>query len=392
MRRRHFLGATSALPFLPACGGSSDGPAAAGGEADVALTFQGLHVTVPARVDGLPLTLVVDTGADQTLLRPQVADRLGLVLSKETYTGHGPTGVFGEVHAATLDRLEVGDAWMRGLRVFVMDLPAELPCDGILGATFFQAFVVRLGHAARRFTAWPVGGGPRVPAGTLRFAMPRRETLLVEADVGGVAGWYSVDTGAANTVTLFRPTVERRGLRQRFAPARRLPASLSANGVMWEDIVRAPALRLGGFEFARPVAHLSLAESGLFGSDRWTGNLGAELWRRFEMTIDVAGGAIHLEPNAAAGERFAGPTSGVAARWFGERLEVVAVAEGSPAFAAGLRAGMVVEAVDGVAVSPTDRDRLRHSLQGPVGVRRVLNLRGPDGAPHVAAFTIEELV
>lgn len=138
--------------------------------------------------------------------------------------------------------------------------------------------------------------------------------------------------------------------------------------------------------------HLSLATGGLFGSDAWMGNLGGELWRRFAVTIDAAGGALYLEPQAALAEPFAGPRSGLVARWTGERFDVLDVVGGSPAEQAGVRRGESLLAVQGRELAATNAIWLRTQLAGEPGTSVVLRLRGASGQERVVTMVLRELV
>jgi predicted aspartyl protease len=395
MRRRHFLlgSLTQALLGLPGCASLPTAASPEANEADVPMAFDDPHVSVTVAVNGVPLRFVLDTGADGNVVRPEVAASLGLPLSDGTVPASGGGGAIAPVHATTLRELAVGGARLRDALAYVIPLPVELRGDGILGASFFRAFTPRFDYAAGRLRLTPAARA-QAPAGARRLPLQVLPSgkVLVQADAAGVEGWYSVDTGAANTLTLFTPTVERLGLRARFGPGRRMVTGLTVSGLEHGDIVRLPWLAIGGFTLAQPVAELSLARVGLFGSDGWTGNLGGELWRRFAVTVDMRAGALFLEPNAELGAPFAAPRSGLASRWREGRLTVVEALDESPAAEAGLRAGDVVTSVDGVAVGLDDPSRLRRALRQPVGTPVTLRLVGADGATRDATLVLRDLV
>src|SRR4029079_18808091 len=115
-------------------------------------------------------------------------------------------------------------------------------------------------------------------------------------------GLWSVDTGSGNAVTVFTPAVEGLQLRTRLAPALSMTTGTSVGGPMRADVVRVPELALGPWRFTHVVTDLSLATAGLFATSAWMGNLGAEIWRRFTVTVDIEGGALILQPNDALHE------------------------------------------------------------------------------------------
>ena len=104
-----------------------------------------LHSTflVPVKINGISATLVLDTGATQTLLKPEVASRAGLEVSSGAPMVRGNV-VGGRRLAVPLVRarsVSVGDANVEDIDVGVYDaLPGRPGVDGLLGATFLQHF------------------------------------------------------------------------------------------------------------------------------------------------------------------------------------------------------------------------------------------------------------
>ena len=208
MQRRAFLSSTAALAIagLPACGGAGSTSSTEGAAAtEVGLAYDNPHLSVQALVNGKPLRLLLDTGADGNLLSATAAQALGLVLSQERVPLSGGGGNADPVPWATLDRLAVGGVTQRAARAYVVPLPG-FPWDGVLGATFFRDFVPAFDYAARVLRLTPAGSFVPV-AGDVALPMQALDSgkLLVQAGVGALAGWFSVDTGAKGSVTIFRP-------------------------------------------------------------------------------------------------------------------------------------------------------------------------------------------
>jgi hypothetical protein len=98
---------------------------------------------VPVRINGVIATLVLDTGASQTLIKPELARRAGLE------PGYGAPMIRGNVVggrrvAVPLVRarsVSVGEAAVEDLDVGIYDaLPGRPDVDGLLGATFLHHF------------------------------------------------------------------------------------------------------------------------------------------------------------------------------------------------------------------------------------------------------------
>jgi len=106
----------------------------------------GSPVVVQARLNGVPLSLVLDTGADRTVIAPTALTRAGI--SPDGGTPIRISGVTGSA-AATLvavPLLDVAGARVGPLSVIVHDVPSEF--DGLLGRDVLDAFTVTFDAAA----------------------------------------------------------------------------------------------------------------------------------------------------------------------------------------------------------------------------------------------------
>lgn len=337
--------------------------------ARIPMRLQGAHPVVEARVNGQTLRLILDSGADQNVLSAQAVARLGLATSRQTVTGQGAAGAFGAVPWVDLGAVGIGDVRLRDQIAFVVPLPEETNADGILGLPLFARFTTTLDYAAGELGLQ----APRAfqpPAGVT--ALPLRQDggkLLVRATVAGVNGWYALDTGAGNAVTMFTPTVEREHLRAAFPQRLRMVTGISAGGMTRGDLVRVPEVHLGPYRLERVVVELSLAEAGYFAHPPADaqGNLGGELWRRFTTTIDLPGGRLFLRPNAAYAQPFEATRTGLVARRKDARFEIVDVVAATPAAEAGLERGDAIVAVNGQPASVLTQQAFRDLLASRPG-------------------------
>ena len=115
----------------------------------------GSPVLVSARINGAgPITLILDTGADHTLISPAVLARLG-VSTQGAYRGvlRGVTGA-GMTDAVWIASLEVGEAKAGPLLVIAHD--ADLKgADGLLGRDFLVNFNLTIDPKERVVTFAP---------------------------------------------------------------------------------------------------------------------------------------------------------------------------------------------------------------------------------------------
>jgi aspartyl protease family protein len=107
----------------------------------------GRALVVQARLNGSrEAKLIVDTGANITVLSRKVAQEAGILpssyISTTTLnTAGGPV----QADVARLDTLAVGSAAVSQVSVAIHDLPdAPTGVDGLLGLTFLERFVVTL--------------------------------------------------------------------------------------------------------------------------------------------------------------------------------------------------------------------------------------------------------
>lgn len=142
--------ATSAAPAMS--------PAAetlpARGSARIPFT-PGAPILVRARIaDSGPVVLMLDTGADRTMVAPQVLARLGISTAGAPRAEiKGVTGI-GYGSAVYVRWLEVGDARIGPLRIIAHD--AELSrADGLLGRDFLEHFTVTIDARERVVTLAP---------------------------------------------------------------------------------------------------------------------------------------------------------------------------------------------------------------------------------------------
>jgi hypothetical protein len=121
-------------------------PAAAAG---VVIPYTGGPLVVDALLNGVPLRLLLDTGADRTLISPAAMARAGLDV-----TGGSPVhirSVTGEAIAAlvSVPRLDVAGTRLGPVAIVVHALPDQ-SVDGLLGRDVLDAFSVTVDAVSQR--------------------------------------------------------------------------------------------------------------------------------------------------------------------------------------------------------------------------------------------------
>jgi len=122
---------------------------------------RGAPITVEARLNGVPVTLIVDTGADRTVISPEVIERAGL-----GNQGGSPVqvvGVTGTTTATlvTVPLLDVAGARIGPIVVVAHALPPSFrgssapAVDGLLGRDVLDVFTLSVDTASGRATLTP---------------------------------------------------------------------------------------------------------------------------------------------------------------------------------------------------------------------------------------------
>ncbi len=153
---------------------------------------------------GKPLRLLLDTGAPGIVISSRAAEGLGLeFLAEAGLRGVGESGI--ETRKTLADSVRVGDLHLRNCVVEVANGAVADQVDGVVGATLFQRFIIRL-DARRRilellpYPDEPTQGQSNTPAGmaSLVPVCQADHLLLVNARFDAYSSGYLIlDTGAA---------------------------------------------------------------------------------------------------------------------------------------------------------------------------------------------------
>ncbi|MCL6640985.1 MAG: aspartyl protease family protein [Candidatus Rokubacteria bacterium] len=135
---------------------SSPSGAAATRAATVIRYTPGQPIVIDARINGsASARLLLDTGADRTLISPRALAAAGVSLTRVIAQGQ-MTGVTGSdrVQYVLLESLEVGQARVTRLPVAAYEMP-QAQTDGLLGRDFLDQFSVNIDAARGEVTLQP---------------------------------------------------------------------------------------------------------------------------------------------------------------------------------------------------------------------------------------------
>jgi predicted aspartyl protease len=230
---------------------------------------------VQARIDGEPIRLLVDTGAERTLLTEATVDRLhlprdfqhttrtfGIGSPTATWDAKLPNGMALGSTEFPVDRVTVGR--------FAISEAAGNRADGLLGADILLAFDIDLNLPAHEMTLYqPRNGCPDSPPPwheayvSVDGVSTRRDRLLLPFELNGVPGTAVLDTGAQMS-SISQQMVERIGLLETdFASDRTVMAHGAAPDQIPVRIHRFTTFRVGPAEMHAPALPVVPMSSGM---------------------------------------------------------------------------------------------------------------------------------
>jgi hypothetical protein len=178
-------------------------------------------LVVPAGIDGKWVTLLVDTGAERTILSEEAVARLGLARDIKNMTRSTGMGGTFETHDAVIPGLVLGGVRFPIERITVgqFRFGPDLHADGVLGSDVLLAFDLDIDVPGRAVTLYRPRRCPdvrppwREPLERVEGVKAIRDRLLIPLVLDGVEGMGILDTGAQAT-TIGARMATRLGLTQ----------------------------------------------------------------------------------------------------------------------------------------------------------------------------------
>jgi hypothetical protein len=367
----------------------------------IPVDYEDTRLYVPVGVRDQIHWLILDTGAQPTILDERVAAAAGIGGHDTTSTTGAGTG---RLRRSTGDSitLRLGGSTMRVREPAISPLDSLLSpysgrhAPGIIGSQFFAGravtvdFEQRIVYARASADAYELansivlpleidGGIPYVSA-TLRFAGGR-----------SVVARLLVDLGAKSTLLLTEPFIERAGLRDVQASGVRSSLGAGVGGETRYAFVRLQSLQLANAPTIRlDSAVIGLSVSGTLRSRSYDGLLGAEFLRRYRVTFEYPKKRLILRPRTPAPPNLDFDMSGMFIVAEGDPLRdfvVANVAHGSAAAAAGVLAGDHLVALDGREARRLTLGAIRSLLRGPAGKQLTVET-ARDGRVHGYRITL----
>jgi hypothetical protein len=349
----------------------------------VPFRLSGNHIYVRATVDGKIFAFIFDTGGSASL-SAFAEKQLALPVTATAQINGSGNG------SEALDVVVPGVASIGEAKIekaYFLVLPARMDLGspfagvrfgGVLGREFFAHLVLTIDYAKQTLT---LTNPPSFTADKSAAAIPltMRNGIFpnVQATVDGSPGSFDVDAGSAQSLILTESFANANGIVAKIPRTVEAYAGHGIGGPLSGVAGRVASLKIGNAALHDVVTYIVHASGGVFADVGLAGNIGGEVLRRFTVTIDVPSKTLYLARNATFDAPFAFTRAGLFTDDSTGGVIVERVIPGSPAQAAGVRAGDALVAIAGHRVGALSPDELRKYWTMPVGtVVRVEVQRG----------------
>jgi len=350
-------------------------------------------VLVPVRVNERKLLFVLDTGSERSAIDAELVTPLALKIIGDVQILRNYRTQ--ETSAAEAESLGIGKHIFERplLTVINTEAPSRAlgtKVDGILGNDILGEFSFKLNHSERELVLAPL---PQL--GSLAAPVQLRRSgnqFFVPVQTMSLPTELLLDTGT-NLTNLSWGTWQQ--LSQRWTPASIVDGVVRA-GVPTPPafLVCLPSVSIGSLAIADQVVRIQRpVESGAFSTEQFSGILGSEVLREFEITFDLKHDRIFLKKDShyrldpfrytTIGIQFAQNNQG--------EYSVMSVWKNSPADEAGIKIGDQIKMINGEAAAPMSAEQVSGRLHGAEGTRVNLTVER-DGKPSALTLRTRQLL
>ena len=257
-------------------------------------------IVINATLNGRgPYRFLLDTGASHHVIKPELAQALGLEARGDAeIDGGGRENVIaGLVRVA---EVRVGGFTLESQQFLVAPFPSLYPFDGFLGAELFRRFTVSIDFRQSTVTLFRPGAFRYRGAG-VELPLKFHGGLIpqVKAEVDEKAGWFKLDTGYNGSLALFGNFIERHGLLAKYGAEKSAPGGTTLTGEVGDSpVARIRRFRLGAVALDDVPASFFLEKGG--SNSAFAGAVGTALLKRFHVVIDYTRRRLILERGGAS--------------------------------------------------------------------------------------------
>jgi len=347
-------------------------------EVSVELT-QG-HVFVPVTIgrSAQPSWFLLDTGAQLSAVAQTTVDSMHLVMHGTGRARGAGAAVVRTTNLRDVDLniggLRVNLPEMSGLPLTPVSLAEGRAIEGILGYTVIRDYAIEIDYERRRLRFHDSAryqapdGAVVVPIVKFDADHPVAAAELTLPDGRVLPMRLMVDTGARAALVVNRPFAEKHGIYDALSPSIDAGFGMGIGGATQQRFGRAKRIAFAGFALDAPVISAALDRAGATAMSGVDGLIGAEILRRFTVTLDYKRRRLLLAPNRTLREPFEFDMAGLAFKAADlkfDRILIRFVLPNSPASEAGLQDGDEVVTIDGRGAAALTIDGIRNLFEVP---------------------------
>ena len=322
---------------------------------------------VDARVNGSPAVLVLDTGAEHSLLDREFAQRLDLhpVAHADLQTPYSSKNT----EVILVPHLDIQAIHSSGLRMMTDDLAATsgalgVHIDGVLGNDVIRKFTIKLDYSVGSVTFGRISVAPHgVPIKLQRIG----SRYFAHLNFDGVPLRFLLDTGT-NFSVLSNSGWSR--LNQDKKALSVIDGVRSSGTSAPSKLVCIRQMTIGRTSYENlPMRVQPPMSAGFFSNPDVDGLLGSDFLKQFVVSLDLANDSLYLSPDpsfkadqdrfSTIGIQFAKDPTGF--------FTVMAVWSPTPASQGGLKIGDQILSVNGLSTLEMTQEDLSRQLHGESG-------------------------
>lgn len=276
----------------------------AGGKSSTVLPFELFdnRQLIQVKVNGQgPFTFVLDTGAGN-LITPEVAEKLGLKLSREFQTGGvGEKSVTG--WRTKVAKVEVGELRATNQDFVVLSLSDIQKAigfekfDGLLGRELFNSLTTKIDFEKMQFTftkpdKFDYKGNGEIISFEFLGHIPQ-----IEGEIDGIRGKMVIDTGDRSSLTLYVPFYEKHKFLDKYPDHKKALSGWGIGGSVPAQLIRLGGIQVGNIVVSDVVTRLPLVKSGTFARENQIASIGSGFLKRFNAIFDYQRNRVIFEKN-----------------------------------------------------------------------------------------------
>jgi predicted aspartyl protease len=272
----------------------------------IEVPFEFIHgsVVVQTTVNGRgPFWMLLDTGADPSIVELQTAKSVGLKIAASGQQGSGGGTGSNPAYATSLPQVELGGLTARNVDALAMDLSKlssalGRPIGGVLGYSLLKRRIVQIDYPNRkvRFYMSPpscVAAAPRHSRRCTTLSFRYKDDILASGvTVNGKLVTTNVDTGSNSNFQLTPAAVDKLGLSRDVARAH-ASNSVGFNGTLKNREGTVRNVTVGTISVDGPTVVFFGKGMGM-DKEAWDLRIGNAFLKDFVVTLDYRHGRITL--------------------------------------------------------------------------------------------------